>query len=330
MHPERPEIPSFDDIQRAAVRIQGQAIRTPLLNSPKLDERLGFRLFVKAEVLQRTGSFKFRGAYNSVSQLSQGGTAKGIVAFSSGNHGQGVAAAAQLCGLPAVIVMPADSPPIKLRNTASYGAEVVTFDRAREDRVAIAATLAEQRNAVIVPPFDDPQIISGQGTVGLEIADQAEAEGISIDHVVVPASGGGLVAGISLALEHRSPHTKIWCAEPEGFDDHARSLTAGSRQQNAQATGSICDALMSREPGALTFAINRLRLAGGLVANDDEVRSAMGVAFDMLKLVIEPGGAVALAAVLSGKLNAEPGQAVVVVASGGNVDRDSFAAAING
>ncbi|WP_342642341.1 threonine ammonia-lyase [Rhodoligotrophos ferricapiens] len=321
-------VPHFEDVRQAAQRIKGLAFRTPLLGSPVLDDKLGFRLRIKAESLQRTGSFKFRGAYNRISQLEPAEHPGGVVAFSSGNHGQGVAAAAALCSLPAVVVMPADTPQIKLRNVAGYGAEVVTFNRASEDREAIARTIAQERRAVIVPPYDDADIIAGQGTVGLEIIEQAQADGLTIDHVVAPASGGGLIAGIALAIEQLSPGSKIWTAEPAGFDDHARSFASGRREANDAVTGSICDALMARTPGVITFAVNQPRLAGGLAVSDDEVRHAMAVAFDILKLVIEPGGAVALAALLTGKLDVAAGETVVVVASGGNVERRTFAEAL--
>ncbi|WP_137391990.1 threonine ammonia-lyase [Rhodoligotrophos defluvii] len=325
---EEVQLPRYEDVAAAARRLRGRAVRTPLLGTPSLDDKLGFRLRIKAETLQRTGSFKFRGAFNRISQIDRAQNPGGVVAYSSGNHGQGVAAAAALCGLPAVVVMPADSPQIKLRNTAGYGAEVVTFDRAKEDREVIAARIAHDRKAVIVPPYDDPAIIAGQGTAGLEVAEQAKAAELAIDHLVAPVSGGGLIAGIALAMEQLSRGTKLWTAEPAQFDDHARSLAAGRREQNAALSGSICDALMARSPGVLTFAINQPRLAGGLVVSDDEVRDAMAVAFDVLKLVIEPGGAVALAAVLTGKLDIAAGETVVVVASGGNVDRRSFAEAL--
>jgi threonine dehydratase len=247
------------------------------------------------------------------------------VAYSSGNHAQGVAAAAALRGLPAVIVMPSDTPAIKKENTRSYGAEIVVYDRGRENREAIAAEIARERGAVLVPPFEHPQVIAGQGTVGLELA----GAGIAIDDVLVPCSGGGLTAGIALAMEALSPATRVHTVEPEGFDDHARSLRSGGRQRNAQAAGSICDALMAPEPGELTFAINRRRLGEGLVVGEAEVREAMRFAFATLKLVVEPGGAVGLAAVLAGKLPVED-RTVAIVVSGGNVDAALYAEALGG
>lgn len=328
MTPPLDRLPTFADIRDAARRIAPYATRTPLVEWAALNERVGARVLVKPETLQRTGSFKFRGAYNRIAQLDPAACPGGVVAYSSGNHAQGVAAAAALAGLPAVIVMPEDTPRMKRDNTQGYGAEVVTYDRASEDREEIARAIAEEKGAVIVPPYDDPDIVAGQGTVGLEMAEDAAARGVTLDHVVSNASGGGLIAGISLAFAELSPATRVWVAEPQGFDDHARSLASGRRETNEAATGSICDALLARTPGEITFAINSRRLAGGLVASDDEVRAAMAYAFSTLKLVVEPGGAVGLAALLSGRLEIEPGATVGVVLSGGNVDRESFCAMI--
>ena len=312
-------LPTAADVRAAAARIASHARRTPLLADTPLDGLTGGRILLKLETLQHTGSFKFRGAYNRLAQLDPAQRAAGVVAFSSGNHAQGVAAAARLLGVPATIVMPADAPRVKMQNTLALGAEVVTYDRLRESREEIAARLATERGAVLVPSFDDPDIIAGQGTVGLEIADQAADLGIRIDDVVVCTSGGGLVAGIALALQALSPGTRIWSAEPEGHDDHRRSLASGRRETNAPGTRSICDALLAPSPGALTFEINRRRLAGGLAASDTEVRSAIAFAARTLKLVVEPGGAVALASVLAGRLDAS-GRSIAVVLSGGNID----------
>ena len=312
-------LPTFDDILAARRRLEGMAVLTPALRSVDLDAATGARVLLKPESLQRTGSFKFRGAWNMISQLGPEQRKGGVVAYSSGNHAQGVASAAELMGLPAVIVMPADTPAIKIANTKGYGAEVVTYDRATESREAIAGRIAKERGAVIVPPYEHRHIIAGQGTVGLELANQAAERGLSLDAVVVNASGGGLAAGIALALERLSPRTQVYCAEPEGFDDHARSLASGRRERNPSSAGSICDALLSPEPGEMTFAINSRRLAGGLVVTEAEVKEAMRFAFSRLKLVIEPGGAVALAAVLTGKIPTK-GRTVGVIASGGNVD----------
>ena len=312
-------LPGFDDVRAAAARIAGHARRTPLLVGTPLDAITGGRILLKLETLQHTGSFKFRGAYNRLAQLDAAQRAAGVVAFSSGNHAQGVAAAARLLGVPATIVMPADAPRVKMQNTLALGAEVVTYDRLRESREEIAARLATERGAVLVPSFDDPDIIAGQGTVGLEIADQAADLGLRIDDVVVCTSGGGLVAGIALAFQSLSPGTRIWSAEPEGHDDHRRSLASGRRETNAPGTRSICDALLAPSPGELTFEINRRLLAGGLAASDTEVRSAIAFAARTLKLVVEPGGAVALASVLAGRLDAS-GRSIAVVLSGGNID----------
>ncbi|HLY58787.1 MAG TPA: threonine/serine dehydratase [Stellaceae bacterium] len=317
------ELPSFNDVGAAAARLAGWALRTPLLESPTLNARLGLRLLLKAEPLQRTGSFKFRGAFNRLSMLGPAERAAGIVAFSSGNHAQGVAHAATLLGIRSLIVMPQDAPAIKLANTRGYGAEVVTYDRWREDREAVAARIAGERGSVTVKPYDDAAVIAGQGTVALEAVEQAKALGAELDTFVVPAGGGGLTAGCVLAVTTMSPGTRIYTAEPVGFDDHARSLAAGERVTNDPAARTICDALMAPTPGRMTFAINAPRLAGGVVASDDEVRHAMAIAFQEFKLVLEPGGAVALAAVLAGRL--PDAKTVGVVASGGNVDPAAFA-----
>ena len=313
----------------AADRLKGHAVVTPLLRSEALDAAVGARVFVKAECLQRTGSFKFRGAYNRLSRLTTQEREAGVVAFSSGNHAQGVADAARLVGCPAVIVMPADAPAIKVDATRGYGAEVVLYDRFTESREAIAARIGEERGAVVVPSFDDPFIIAGQGTAGLEVIGQLVAFGLTADDLICPASGGGLMAGIGLAFEALSPTTRLWSAEPAGFDDHARSLAAGERVSNASDARSLCDALLAPQPGALTWPINRKRLSGGLAATDAEALAAMAFAFRHLKLVLEPGGAVGLAALLSGRLKHADG-VVVVIASGGNVDPETFAQALAG
>ncbi len=314
------ELPDFSDIEAAAARLKGEAVETPLLESAGLNALTGARVLVKAECLQRTGSFKFRGAWNLISQLEGAG---GVVAYSSGNHAQGVAAAARLKGLPAIIVMPADTPNIKQQNTRALGAEIVHYDRATQSREEIAAAIARDKGWVIVPPYEHAHIIAGQGTAGLEMARQAEARGVHLDAVVVNTSGGGLTAGIALALQALSPATLLYSAEPEGFDDYRRSLESGERQTNASTAGSICDALLSPTPGEMTFAINQPRLAGGLVANEAQVGQAMRAAFQHLKIVAEPGGAVALAAVLSGAIETS-GRNIGVVVSGGNVDADLF------
>jgi threonine dehydratase len=314
-----PRLPDFADVRAAAVRLEGNARRTPLLAGTSLDAITGGRVLLKLETLQHMGSFKFRGAYNRLAQLDPAERGAGVVAFSSGNHAQGVAYAARLLGVPATIVMPADAPRVKMQNTLALGAEVITYDRLHESREQIATRLAAERGAVLVPSFDDPDIIAGQGTVGLEIAEQAAELGLTLDDVVVCTSGGGLVAGTALAIQALSPATRVWTAEPEGHDDHRRSLSSGRREGNAPGTRSICDALLAPEPGLLTFEINRRRLAGGLAVSDAEVRGAIAYAARTLKLVVEPGGAVALASILSGKLEAS-GRTVAVVLSGGNID----------
>jgi threonine dehydratase len=315
------------DIDVAARALAPYAVRTPLLSLPALDALTGGRIFLKPEVLQRTGSFKFRGAFNKLSSIPQGARGGGVVAFSSGNHAQGVAAAAQILNMQATIVMPADAPRSKRERTKAYGADVVLYDRDRDDREAIASEIAGKRGATLVPPYDDPMVIAGQGTVGREIAEDMAALGLEPDIVVAPASGGGLIAGIATAIKARTPNTVILCAEPEGFDDHARSLRAGAREPHHAQARSICDALMAPIPGVLTFAINQRLLTEGVTASDAEVGIALAFAFRELKLVVEPGGAVALAALLAGRIEAR-GKNVVVVLSGGNVDAEMFAGLI--
>jgi threonine dehydratase len=313
-------IPDFDDVRAAAARLAGHARRTPLLAGTPLDALTGGRVLLKLETLQHTGSFKFRGAWNRLAQLDAAQRQAGVVAYSSGNHAQGVAAAALRLGVRATIVMPADAPRMKLQNTRELGAEVVEYDRLRESREQIAARLATERGATLVPSFDDPDIIAGQGTAGLEIAEQAAELGLTLDDVIVCCSGGGLTAGIALALGELAPQAGVWTAEPAAHDDHRRSLQAGERQCNApDAPASICDALLAPMPGELTFAINLPRLRGGLVASDSEVRAAVAYAARTLKLIVEPGGAVALACLLAGRLDAR-GRTVALTLSGGNID----------
>jgi threonine dehydratase len=312
------------DIDAAAKVIAPFAVRTPLLSSPVLNARVGANVYLKPELLQRTGSFKFRGAFNKLSSIPQDKRSGGVVAFSSGNHAQGVAAAAQILKMQATIVMPADAPVSKVERTKSYGAEVVLYDRDREDREAIAGAIAEKRGATLVRPYDDPFIIAGQGTVGREIAEDMAALGTAPDIVVAQASGGGLIAGIATAVKAKFPQTKMIVAEPKDYDDHALSLRAGRREAHHAKHRTICDALMAETPGEITFAINGKLLAGGVTASDEEVGAAMAFAFRELKLVVEPGGAVGLAALLSGRLDAQ-GKNVVIVLSGGNVDADLYA-----
>jgi len=322
--PENVKPPTATDVEAAAKRLAGVAVRTPLINAPVLDERLGARVFLKAETLQRTGSFKFRGAYNKISSIAPERRAAGVVAYSSGNHAQGVAAAAKLCGMRATIVMPGDAPKAKRERTAALGAEIVLYDRETEDRSAIAHRIAGERGATLVPPFDDPMIIAGQGTIGSEIVEDLTRLNLKPEIVVIGASGGGLAAGVALGVKSRVPETKFYTAEPEGFDDTARSFRSGKRERNARMSGTICDALMTATPGELTFPINRELIGEGVAASDAEVGRAVAYAFHELKLVVEPGGAIGLAALLAGKIEIK-GKVVVGVLSGGNVDADMFA-----
>jgi len=316
-------LPTAADVDEAARRLAGVALHTPLLTSTALNAATGGRIFLKAETLQRTGSFKFRGAYNKLAAIPPEQRSGGVVAFSSGNHAQGVAAAAQLLGMRCVIVMPRDAPRAKRERTAALGAEVVFYDRTRDDREAIANDIATRRGAVLVPPYDDALIIAGQGTAGREIVEDLGALGLRPDVVVVTASGGGLTAGIALAIKARVPTAALYTAEPEGFDDHARSFRSGQREENAALTGTICDALMARMPGKLTFAINQALVGAGVVVSDEEVAAAVAFAFAELKLVVEPGGAVALAALMTGKVDVNDKIGVAVL-SGGNVDPELF------
>ncbi len=320
-------LPSFADIRAAAMRIAPHAVRTPLVEHPALNGRAGGRVLVKCETLQRIGAFKFRGAFNAVSQVDRSRFPGGIVAASSGNHAQGIAAAAALCGLAATIVMPADAPRVKVERTRELGARIRFYDRASEDREAIARALTAELDAAFVHPFDDAAVIAGQGTVGLEIAEDAKDRRVKLASVLVPCSGGGLASGIALALSALCPGARVRTVEPMGFDDWARSLLSGRRERNEMAAGSICDALLIASPGELPFAIGSRLFGPGLAVTDDEVRAAVRFAFEELRLVVEPGGAAALAAVLAGKADAREG-AIAVVLSGGNVDPTEYAALI--
>jgi len=320
-------LPVFTDVQSASKRLSGLAVHTPLLNSPALDAHVGGRVFLKAEGLQRTGSFKFRGAYNALSQISDSKAAAGVVAFSSGNHAQGVAEAAKLLGMPAVIVMPSDAPEVKKAGVLARGAKLRTYDRESEDRETIARQICAERGATLIPSFDHPDIIAGQGTAGLEIFETLHARQIKADQLVCCVGGGGLIGGINLAAAALSPDTRIYGAEPEEFDDHARSLRSGVREQNTRKSGSVCDALLSEAPGNLTFEINKPRLSGIGLVSDQDAMGAVKYAFETLKLVLEPGGAAALAALLNGQIQAA-GQTSVVVLTGANVDPEVFKAAL--
>ncbi|MCF8468350.1 MAG: threonine/serine dehydratase [Sneathiella sp.] len=321
--------PSYQSVRDAAARLNGIVVRTPLLESIALNEKLGARLFLKCETLQHTGSFKFRGAYNTLSRLSGAQKAAGVLAYSSGNHAQGVALSAKMLGIPATILMPVDSPAIKLENTRGYGARVVTYDRYSQSREEIGAEIAAEYNLTLVKPYDNYFVISGQGTTGVEIAGQLLEKNIRADVCVSPAGGGGLVAGTSLALRELSPKTQIYSAEPEFFDDTKRSLALGKRVANEDGHRSICDAIVTPMPGEITFGVNKVTLSGGLAVSDAETAEAMRAAFHYFKCVIEPGGAVAFAALLSGKLDIS-GKTAVAIASGGNVDPALYCRILSG
>lgn len=318
-------LPTSQDVLEAADRVAPYVTRTPVLRNEALDALAGAELFFKCETLQKTGSFKIRGATNRLLQIPSERRKAGVVAFSSGNHAQGVARAARLLGMPALIVMPSDAPGIKVEGVRRDGAEIRFYDRETESREAIAAAETEMREATLVPSFDDPFIIAGQGSCGVEFAAQMEAEGGPLDHLVCCAGGGGLITGMTLALEALSPATKVWTAEPEAHDDWRRSLASGEVQSNAPGTRSICDAILTPAPGKLTWALGQPRLAGGCAVSDDAIRDAMRLAFRHLKLVVEPGGAAALASVLHDLPDAAKGKRVGVVLSGGNVDPQLYA-----
>ena len=313
-------------IRAAAERLKGHARLTPLLNAPLLDRIAGRQIFVKAECLQWTGSFKYRGAWSAVSALDPQVSAKGVLAFSSGNHGQGVALAAGQHGVAATVLMPADAPQVKIANTRAYGAEVILYDRATEDRDTLGAALAHDRGLTLIKPFDDALVIAGQGSIGLEIAAQAAAVGMTTGPVICCCGGGGMTAGIALALQAEAPGLTAHTAEPEGFDDTARSLAAGQILRNTQMTGSICDAIVTPQPGNLTFPILHRLCGPGFIVTEDEALHAMALAFAHLRIVLEPGGAVALAAAL---FRPDLGAQVIAVASGGNVDALVFRLALD-
>lgn len=313
-------------IRAAAERLEGHARLTPLLSSSLLDRIAGRRVLVKAECLQWTGSFKYRGARAALSALPADLRARGVLAYSSGNHGQGVALAASQFGVPSVVLMPADAPAVKIANTRAYGAEVILYDRATQDRDALGAALAGARGLTLIRPFDDAEVIAGQGTIGLEIAAQARQAGVLGARVLVPCGGGGMTSGIALALAAEAPALRVCPVEPEGFDDTARSLAAGRVLRNARAAGSLCDAIVTPQPGALTFPILQALSGPGLVVSEDQALQAMALAFEHLRLVLEPGGAVALAAALFAP---DLPETVVAVASGGNVDPGVFRLALD-
>lgn len=319
--------PTLDDIEDAARALKGIAVKTPLLENAEVNEGLAGRLLVKAETLQRTGSFKFRGAYNRIRQMNDAGRKRGVIAYSSGNHAQAVALVASLMKTHAHIVMPDDAPANKVDRTRQLGAQIIAYNRAVETREDVAERIRAECDHVLVPPNEDLRVLAGAGTVALELMRQAEALGTVPDAILVPCGGGGLTAATTLALEALSPSTKIFGVEPELFDDTRRSLEAGERLANPKGRTTICDAIMTDMPGELTFSINRKRLSGVLTVSDDDVRAAMKFAFDRFKIVIEPGAAVGLAAVLSQKINIE-GKSIAVIATGGNVDASSFCTAL--
>lgn len=324
-----PHTASFDGVLDAARQIAPAAVRTPLLEHPALNAHLGGRVLMKAETLQVAGAFKFRGAYNRISRLTDDEKARGVVAYSSGNHAQAVAAAARMVGTRAIIVMPADSPRVKVEGVLAFGGEVRSYDRYTESREAIGEEIAATRGSVLVRPFDDPFVIEGQGTTGLEIVEDARARKVEIDQLLCGASGGGLIAGINLSMAALSPDSRVIGVEPAAYDDTLLSLRAGERLTHAPvAHPTICDALMTDRPGELTFPINR-RLSGVETVTDAEVAAAVRYAFRTLKLVVEPGGAVSLAALLAGKVQARDRTSVIVL-SGGNVDAALFSAIIEG
>ncbi|SDW75158.1 L-threonine ammonia-lyase [Ruegeria halocynthiae] len=318
---------SIELIEAAAERLKGHARATPLLSSPFLDEFAGRRVLIKPECLQHTGSFKFRGAWSAISALDDAARCRGVIAYSSGNHAQGVAYAAAQHGISSVIVMPSDAPKLKIENTRALGGEVVLYDRSSESREDIGEALAAQRGLTLIRPYDEPQVIAGQGTTGLELARQARELGVTEGDVLVCCGGGGLTSGIALALDRHAPGLRARPCEPEGFDDVKRSLATGDVQGNDASSGNICDAILTPRPGQITFPILQRLCGPGLSVSEQDALHAMALAFLRLKIVLEPGGAVALAAALFRKDQIK-GDAVIVVASGGNVDPQVFEQAL--
>jgi len=321
------KIPQYSDIEAAAGVIAGEAVRTPLLQSNVLDDATGANIFIKPENLQRTGSFKFRGAYNAISSLTGAEREKGILASSSGNHAQGIAAAAKLYGCSAMILMPADAPAIKIERTKAHGAKIVFYDRENEDRDAVVNKLQEETGRVLIHPFNNFHVIAGQGTVGKEIVEDVKAQNIALDRMIICTGGGGLTSGIALAINQHFPSAKIHSVEPEGFDDYKRSLEAGEIKSNEKTFGSYCDAIITQAPGAIGFEINRRLLSDGIVISDKEALAAVRFAYEELKLVVEPGGAAALAGLLQAKKKWQ-GENIAIVISGGNVDATIFKKAL--
>jgi len=323
------QLPTYDDVMAARGRIAALVVRTPMLRHPLLDQITGGTILLKPETLQRTGSFKLRGASNAILQLDAAQRRAGVVTHSSGNHAQATAFAAASVGASATIFMPDDAPAIKVESTRWWGAEIRRYDRHADDREGMTRAHAAETGAVLVPPFDHPDVIAGQGTLALELVEDAEAAGFTMDALLACTGGGGLIAGCALAIEGASPGTRIYAVEPAGWDDTGRSLASGQRETNAPGGSTLCDALLAKSPGKLTFAVNQPRLAGGIAVTDDEVMAAIRFAFSHLKLVVEPGGAVCLAALLAGKFDAR-GKIVGAVLSGGNVDADVFGRALAG
>ena len=325
--PVSSKLPTIADIDRAAERLAGLAVATPLLSRPYLDEAVGGRVFLKCENLQRTGSFKFRGAYNAIASLEPAVRSRGIVAISSGNHAQGVAEAARLFGVKATIVMPADAPAIKKARTMRSGARIVDYDRASEDRDAIAARIVADEGGTLIHPFDNPNVVAGQGTIGREIVAAMGASGVVPDAVLIPCGGGGLSGGIGIAIRNTHRQAELVLIEPEGFDDYGRSLAAEEIRANATTSGSVCDGLLAPSPGTIGFALNRAHGAIAITVSDAEALAAVACAFNELKLVVEPSGAVAIAAMLSGRYDAG-GRNVVAVITGGNIDEAMLSRAL--
>lgn len=321
------DTPTADDVAAAHARVAPRIVRTPMLRHSLLDERTGGTILLKPESLQRTGSFKLRGATNAILQLSEAQRRAGVVTHSSGNHGQATACAGAAVGTAVTVYMPADAPRIKVESTRRWGATIVHYDRRTDNREALTATFAHETGATLVPPYDHPHVIAGQGTLALELAQDAAGAGLQMDSLLVCTGGGGMIAGCALAIEGASPGTSVFAVEPEGWDDTARSLRSGERVANAPGGSQLCDALLAPTPGEITFAVNQRRLAGGVAVSDEEVLAAMAFAFNHLKLVVEPGGAVCLAALLSGRFDAR-GQVVGAVLSGGNVDPAVFTRAL--
>ncbi len=317
-------LPTFSDVEAAARRLAPIVTRTPVLESSVVNEMLGCRILIKAECLQRTGSFKVRGAYNKIAQIPDEKRRLGVVAYSSGNHAQGVARAARLMGIPARIVMPADAPKVKMDNTRRDGAIVVPYDRKDANRVAISQALVAETGGTMVPPYNDPDIMAGQGTLALEFADQIAAMDCRLDMLLGPCSGGGMIGGSAIAFRGASPTTEIYCVEPEGYDDTTQSLAAGHRIELHPAKSSICDGLLVEAPGTITFEVLKTHLAGGFVVADSVTERAVKLAFDEYKVVIEPSGAIGLAAILADPARFK-GKTVGLIATGGNVDADAFA-----